>query len=170
MDCSPPGSSVHGILQTRILQWVAISFSRGSSLPRDWTASLMSPALAGGCLPLAPPRKPLSIYVSSIDHVSRYNEFFGKKMVRVIMETEKYHDAKLETQESWEYKLQLSWKIWESGSVNGLSPSPKAEAEQCLSSVRQRGRIKLPYALLLYVVPQWAGWCPSKLERAVFFT
>ena len=31
MDCSPPGSSVHGILQARILEWVAISFSRGSS-------------------------------------------------------------------------------------------------------------------------------------------
>ena len=37
MDCSPPGSSVHGILQTRILQWVAIPFSRGSSQPRDRT-------------------------------------------------------------------------------------------------------------------------------------
>ena len=36
-DCSPPGSSVHGILQARILQWVAISFSRGSFLPRDQT-------------------------------------------------------------------------------------------------------------------------------------
>ena len=32
-----PGSSVHGILQARILEWVAISFSRGSSWPRDWT-------------------------------------------------------------------------------------------------------------------------------------
>ena len=31
MDCSPPGSSVHGILQARILEWVAVSFSRGSS-------------------------------------------------------------------------------------------------------------------------------------------
>ena len=30
MDCSPPGSSIHGILQARILEWVAISFSRGS--------------------------------------------------------------------------------------------------------------------------------------------
>ena len=37
MDCSPPGSSVHGILQARILEWVAISFSRGSSLPGDRT-------------------------------------------------------------------------------------------------------------------------------------
>ena len=33
----PPGSSVHGILQARILEWVAISFSRVSSPPRDWT-------------------------------------------------------------------------------------------------------------------------------------
>ena len=41
MDCSPPGSSVHGILQARILEWIAISSSRGSSQPRD-------PALAGG--------------------------------------------------------------------------------------------------------------------------
>ena len=35
MDCSQLGSSVHGILQARILEWVAISFSRGSSQPRD---------------------------------------------------------------------------------------------------------------------------------------
>ena len=37
MDCSPPGSSVHGILQTRIPEWVAISSSRGSSPPKDRT-------------------------------------------------------------------------------------------------------------------------------------
>ena len=37
IDCSPPGSSVHGILQARILEWVAISFSRGSSRPRNQT-------------------------------------------------------------------------------------------------------------------------------------
>ena len=37
MDCSPPGSTVHGILQARVLEWVAISFSRGSSRPRDQT-------------------------------------------------------------------------------------------------------------------------------------
>ena len=37
MDCSLPGSSVHGILQARILERVAISFSMGSSWPRDWT-------------------------------------------------------------------------------------------------------------------------------------
>ena len=37
MDCSPPGSSVHGILQARILEWVPIPFSRESSQPRDQT-------------------------------------------------------------------------------------------------------------------------------------
>ena len=37
MDCSPPGSSVHGILQARILEWVAISLSREPSWPRDGT-------------------------------------------------------------------------------------------------------------------------------------
>ena len=37
MDCSPPGSSIHGIFRSRILEWVAISSSRGSSQPRDWT-------------------------------------------------------------------------------------------------------------------------------------
>ena len=37
VGCSPPGSSVHGISQGRILEWVAISSSRRSSQPRDWT-------------------------------------------------------------------------------------------------------------------------------------
>ena len=47
IDCSPPGSSVHGIFQARILEWVAISFSRGPSQPKYWTRIFMSPALAG---------------------------------------------------------------------------------------------------------------------------
>ena len=37
MDCSPPGSSVHGILQARVLEWGAVAFSSGSSPPRDRT-------------------------------------------------------------------------------------------------------------------------------------
>jgi len=37
MDCNPPGSSVHGILQAKVLEWVAISSCRGSSGPRDQT-------------------------------------------------------------------------------------------------------------------------------------
>ena len=40
MDCSTPGSTFHGIFQARILEWVAVSYSRGSSQPRDWTPDL----------------------------------------------------------------------------------------------------------------------------------
>ena len=47
MDCRPPGFTVYGILQARILKWVAISSCRGSSWPRDWThIELTSSALA----------------------------------------------------------------------------------------------------------------------------
>ena len=53
MDCSLTGSSVHGIFQARILEWVAISFSRGSSRPWDQThVSCASPALQADSLPL----------------------------------------------------------------------------------------------------------------------
>ena len=54
MDCSPPGSSVHGISQARILEWVAISFSRGFSPGIE----LRSPALQADSLPSEPPGKP----------------------------------------------------------------------------------------------------------------
>ena len=46
MNCSPPGSSVHGILQARLLEWVAISFSRDLPNPGIEPTSLEFPALA----------------------------------------------------------------------------------------------------------------------------
>ena len=46
-ECSPSGSSVHGILQARILEWVAISSSRGSSQPRDQTCISCVSCIAG---------------------------------------------------------------------------------------------------------------------------
>ena len=54
-DCSLPGSSVHGILQARILEWVAISSSRGD--PPDLGVKPESPALAGGFFTTEPPEK-----------------------------------------------------------------------------------------------------------------
>ena len=48
MDCITPGSSVHGIFQARILEWVAISSSRGSSKPRDQTRISCVSCIAGG--------------------------------------------------------------------------------------------------------------------------
>ena len=57
VDCSPPSSSVHGILQARILAWVAISFSRGSS---NLGIEPKSPTLQADALTSAPPGKPLN--------------------------------------------------------------------------------------------------------------
>ena len=66
MDCGPPDSSVRGILQARILEWVAVPFSRGSSQPRDWTqVSHIADSLLS-----EPPRKPL-----------RYNQFSSVAVV-----------------------------------------------------------------------------------------
>ena len=73
MDCSPLDSSVPGILQTRILEWVAMPFPRGSSPPRDWThishiscivplcpLCLYAMSTMDVCLcPRAPPGKPV---------------------------------------------------------------------------------------------------------------
>ena len=55
MDYSPPGSSVRGILQARVLEWVAISFSRGSSHPRDRTHISCLLNRQAGSLPLVQP-------------------------------------------------------------------------------------------------------------------
>ena len=57
-DCSPPGSSVRGIFQARILEWVAISFSRDLP-PKIKRESLATPVLAGGFFTTALPGKPL---------------------------------------------------------------------------------------------------------------
>ena len=59
MDCSQPSSSVHEIIQARILEWVAISFWRGPFQPRDRT--LVS-CLAGGFSTAVPPGKPLCYF------------------------------------------------------------------------------------------------------------
>ena len=68
MDYSPPGSSVHGESQARILQWVAISFSRGSSPPREPTVSPASLALAGRLFTAAPPGMPTS-WTGRLNHL-----------------------------------------------------------------------------------------------------
>ena len=48
MDCRLPGSSVHGISQARILEWVTIPFSRGTPRPRDWTLGSMQVSCIAG--------------------------------------------------------------------------------------------------------------------------
>ena len=58
MDCSPPGSSVHGILQARILEWVAMPSSRGYSRPRDRTRVSWGSCTAGDSLSLSHRKSP----------------------------------------------------------------------------------------------------------------
>ena len=66
MDCSLPGSSVHGIFQARVLEWVAISFSRVSSQPRDQTRVSHT---AGRRLPSEPPGKHLRTQFSALKSI-----------------------------------------------------------------------------------------------------
>ena len=93
MDCSPPGSSVHGILEARILEWVAISFYRGYFQHRDWT---YIPCIAGRFFTTEQPGKPSEVSIN----------IFSKK----------------ETGPKWIKPLQMCWrtqtKIW----INGDMP------------------------------------------------
>ena len=64
IDCSLLGSSVHGILQVRLLEWVAVSFSRRSSQPRDHTHVSCVSCIGKHIFTTEPPRKPFEIYSS----------------------------------------------------------------------------------------------------------
>ena len=72
MDYSPPGSSIHGILQARKLEWVAMPPSRGSSQPRDQTRVSYLLLWQVGSLPLTPPGKP-------VESLWRLNDFIHTK-------------------------------------------------------------------------------------------
>ena len=69
MDCSLPGSSVYGIFQARVLEWVTISFSRRSSQPRDQTHVS---CLAGRFFTTEPPGKPN--YFSTLIQILRFGQ------------------------------------------------------------------------------------------------
>ena len=69
LDCSLPGSSVHGILQARILEWVVVSFSRGSSQPRDWTQLSW---IVGRCFTIWATREGLVLLLQTSLHCNPY--------------------------------------------------------------------------------------------------
>ena len=60
-DYSPPGSSVHGIFQARILEWVAISFTKGSSWSRDW---ILVSCIASKFFTADLPGKPMYLFIN----------------------------------------------------------------------------------------------------------
>ena len=73
MDCSPPGSSIHGIPRAGLLEWVASPFSR-SSQHRDEPEI---PALQAGALPSEPPGKPYNI--------CKYKKIYSKNIYKYII-------------------------------------------------------------------------------------
>ena len=80
MDCKLPGSSVHGVLQARGLEWVASSFFREFSWPRNWT---QAPTLQADSLPSEPPGKHVNSDSLSLNGL-RFGDFFLKRMVFMI--------------------------------------------------------------------------------------
>ena len=77
MDCGPPGSSVHGILQARILEWVAMPSSRRSSWPRDWTRVSCGSCIAGGFFTTEPPGKPCLNHWTTPNWLPMFNLSFN---------------------------------------------------------------------------------------------
>ena len=89
MDCSQPCSSVHGIFPGRLLEWVAISSSKGSSQPRGLTSISKSPALQGDSFTTEPPGKPQIIKLTELCNLnmcSFFHQLCLKKPVLISCE------------------------------------------------------------------------------------
>ena len=80
LDCSQPGSSVHGILEAKILDWAAIPFSRGSSGPRDQTQVSRT---AGRFSTLWAPRKPKGTIAALITDLNRFSRIKRRDILRI---------------------------------------------------------------------------------------
>ena len=113
MDCIPPGSSVHGISQARILERVAISFSRGSSWPRD--RNHIS-CIAGRFFIVEPPEKP---FYKALDYISSWpqsQEMMLQKQVYAFWDICSDHDFKGKLRTTIQIfcatKLEISVYFW----------------------------------------------------------
>ena len=93
MDCSPPGFSVHGIFQAGILEWVAISSSRGYSWPRDQT---QVSCIAGRRFALWATREAWKIYPMNI-YQQHYQEWFKVCLLDFVVSDSRWSQGKLFT-------------------------------------------------------------------------
>ena len=94
VDYSPPGFSVPGILQARILEWVAMPASRGSSWPRDRTCVSCDLCIAGRSFTTEPPGKPIhhpfvpfigSYWIFSVSHLPDLQDLGIPKLLTIII-------------------------------------------------------------------------------------
>ena len=106
VDCSPPSSSVHGISQANILEWVVISFSSGSYQPRNWTHVF---CIAGGFFTTEPPGKPICVCVCVCVYI-----FFSTQM---IVSTLRYWKA-LQTKKIFHSVNHLTLQVADDGGLN----------------------------------------------------
>ena len=124
MDCSLPGSSVHGILQVRILEWVFMPSSRGTSQPRDWIHVPYTSFIAGRFLTAEPLGKPilesslikLSIFVFySVVPTDYFIPFTPTGNIPKASSQTPWMHWFLRTQyDSWEYNIATYYVIMES--------------------------------------------------------
>ena len=84
MDCSLLCSSVHGIFQARVLEWVAISFSRRSSQPRDWTPVSLFIGQTLYCLSHQGSLRSFAICMTTLDHSNHISKK-KKNYVKIIL-------------------------------------------------------------------------------------
>ena len=116
MDCSPLGPSVHAILQARMLEWVAIPFSMGSSRSRDWTQGTWDSCIAGGFFTFWATREAQSkrIYcVAQGTLISICDKQYGKviwKRIYVCVSITKSHCCTSEKNTALQIKYTPIWK------------------------------------------------------------
>ena len=120
MDYSPPGSSVHGILQASILEWIAIPFSRGSPEPG---IELTSPALQADSLPSKPPGKPYE-GLKRDQLLSSFLRKLGTSMGWLdaqdawLIPAEAGRGCRAESAQEWEQEMGCAW--WRKNQRNHL--------------------------------------------------
>ena len=100
---APPGYSVHGVFQARILEWVAVSSSRESSQPRDQTCISYISALAGGFFTTVPPTKPFL----TLDQESTFFFFFARNSFIVVRDSILKQQAR-----HWGCSWLLDWSLF----------------------------------------------------------
>ena len=107
MGCSLPGSPVHGILQASILEWFALSFSRASFWPRDWTHISCCSCTASRFFTTGPPGKPIrnqSRTINPLGYAGR-PETGNMAISPFYKEAVLFNEVFLEFGESWEAQL-----------------------------------------------------------------
>ena len=138
MDCSPPGSSVHGILQARILEWASISFSR--VLPNPGIEP-RSPALWANSLPAEPQGKPKNTRVGNLSLLQGI--FLTQESNRGLL-----HCKRIFYQLSYQGRILLFKPFLHLRMANGDSPNPRSRADMVPYFV-ELWNLPLPFHLWL---------------------